>query len=121
MKIYKCEHCGTMIEILEGTETNIKCCGEKMNEVSLKRAGIGQQKHLPVCDIDGDSVFVGVGEEKHPMDDGHFIKWIMAVYSDSVIKYTLSPGDEPEAIFDYEAGMEIYTYCNLHGLWSKKI
>ena len=46
MKIYKCEHCGTMIEILEGTETNIKCCGEKMNEVSLKRAGIGQQKHF---------------------------------------------------------------------------
>ena len=121
MKIYKCEHCGTIIEVLEGKDIHIKCCGEEMIEVSLQKKGVGEQKHLPVCDVDEETVYVRVGEESHPMEENHYIKWIMAVYTDSVIKYDLTPGDEPEAVFDYEKGMKIYAYCNLHGLWSKEI
>ena len=53
------------------------------------------------------------------MTEEHYIPWVAAEYSDSVVKYFYKPGDKPEAFFDYEEGMKVYAYCNLHGLWKK--
>ena len=68
-----------------------------------------------------DVLYVKVGEVDHPMTEDHYITWVAAVYDDSVLKYTFKPGEVPEAVFDYEEGMVVYAYCNLHGLWKKEL
>ena len=92
-----------------------------MVEVLANTEYASQEKHFPFCDIEEDMVYVKVGEVDHPMSDEHYIEWVAAVYNDSVLKYIFKPGEVPEAVFDYEEGMVVYAYCNLHGLWKKEL
>lgn len=121
MRIFKCMTCGNVIELMEGSNSNIMCCGEKMVELVPNTKDASVEKHVPYCEINEDIVNVKVGEVTHPMEEEHYIEWIAAEYSDSVVKYYLKPGDEPQGEFDYEEGMKIYAYCNLHGLWMKEL
>ena len=75
------------------------------------------EKHVPVCKIKDGKIFVKVGENPHPMTDKHYIMWICLVQKDKVEFKYLTPSDKPEASFNYTDNFEIYTYCNLHGLW----
>ena len=80
------------------------------------------EKHVPYTSIEDDDVlYVKIGEVDHPMTEDHYITWVAAVYNDSVLKYNFKPGEVPEAVFDYEEGMVVYAYCNLHGLWKKEL
>ncbi len=117
MKFYKCEKCGNIIEMFDEKTTNIMCCGESMKELVPNSTDAAAEKHLPDCHIEDDVVLVSVGEVKHPMEENHYIMYVIAEYSDSIIKYMYKPGEEIDVMFDYEKGMKVYTYCNLHGLW----
>lgn len=121
MIILECKKCGNVIEIVKGNNKNITCCGELMKEVIPNTVDAAKEKHIPVCEINDDMVFVKVGEVAHPMEESHYIEYLIAEYQDSVVKYKLNPGEEPEALFDYEKGMKIYAVCNLHGLWMKEL
>lgn len=121
MKLYKCNKCGNIIEVLEGENNNIMCCGEKMVELVPNTVDAAAEKHVPFCSIEDDSVFVKIGEVFHPMEENHYISWIIAEYSNSIIKYKFKASEEASAVFDYEKGMKIYCYCNLHGLWMKEL
>ena len=107
MKIFKCKRCGNIVELLNDGNGVLTCCGEAMMEI--------------VADIEEDALYVKIGEVDHPMTDEHYIEWVAAVYDDSVLKYNFKPGEVPEAVFDYEEGMVVYAYCNLHGLWKKEL
>lgn len=120
MKIYKCKKCGSLVESLKG-DCLFTCCGETMGEVKANSVDAAVEKHVPFCTVEEDSVFVRIGETEHPMTEEHYIEWIVAEYSDSFVKYLYKPRDTPEAVFDYEKGMKIYSYCNLHGLWEKQL
>ena len=121
MKIFKCKKCGNVIEVLDSKSNNISCCGEECIELKINTEDASKEKHIPYIEVDEDEVMVRVGEVTHPMDDNHYIMWIAAVYSDSTVRINLKPGEEPVAYFDYEEGMKIYAYCNLHGLWKGEI
>ena len=121
MKLFKCNKCGNIFEALEFNSDNITCCGEKCIELKCNNVDASFEKHVPYVEIDEDEVMVRVGEVSHPMDEDHYIMWIAAVYSDSTVRINLKPNEEPVAYFDYEKGMKIYAYCNLHGLWEKEI
>ena len=121
MKVFKCNKCGNIVEVLNSNSNNISCCGEICIEFSANTFDAAKEKHVPYVEIDEDAVMVRVGETAHPMDDNHYIMWIAAEYSDSTVRINLKPGEEPVAYFDYEQGMKIYAYCNLHGLWMKEI
>ena len=121
MKIYRCPICGNIIEVLEGDIAHITCCGISMELLEANVVDASQEKHLPVYKKDGDKIIVSVGEITHPMDDDHYINWIMMVSGKEVIRINLQPSDEPEAIFKYEKDSEVYAYCNKHGLWKVKI
>ena len=121
MKIYRCPICGNIIEVLEGDISHITCCKTEMELLEANVVDAGKEKHLPVYKKDGDKIIVSVGEIAHPMDDGHYINWIMMVSGKEVIRVNLQPSDKPKAVFEYEKGAEIYAYCNKHGLWKVKI
>ena len=122
MKVFKCNKCGNIVELIEEGKGVLTCCGEAMKEVVANTEDAAVEKHVPYTAIEEDDVlYVKVGEVDHPMTDDHYITWVAAVYDDSVLKYTFKPGEVPEAVFDYEEGMVVYAYCNLHGLWKKEL
>ena len=122
MKIFKCNKCGNMVELIEDGKGVLTCCGDDMVEVVPNTEDAAVEKHVPYTSIEDDDVlYVKIGEADHPMTEEHYITWVAAVYNDSVLKYTFKPGEVPEAVFDYEEGMKVYAYCNLHGLWIKKL
>ncbi len=121
MKIYKCEKCGNMVEVLNDAKGVLTCCGDAMVGIVANTVDVAKEKHVPFTDIEDDVVYVKIGEVDHPMTDEHYIEWVAAVYDDSVLKYNFKSGEVPEAVFDYEEGMVVYSYCNLHGLWKKEL
>ena len=122
MKIYKCKKCENIVELIEDKKGVLTCCGETMEELIPNTVDAAAEKHVPYTVIEEDDVlYVKVGEVDHPMTEDHYITWVAAVYNDSVLKYNFKPGEVPEAVFDYEEGMVVYAYCNLHGLWKKEL
>lgn len=79
------------------------------------------EKHVPVCEIKDDKIIVKVGENQHPMIEKHYIMWICLVHKDKVEFKYLNPSDKPEATFNYVDNFEVYSYCNLHGLWRTNV
>ena len=119
MKFYVCEHFGRiMAEVKEGGP--LVCCGEPMKELVPNTVEASAEKHLPVIEVEGDKVTVTVGSVLHPMEEEHYIEWIVLVTKHGNQRVVLKPGQEPKACFALCCGdevLEAYAYCNLHGLW----
>lgn len=82
------------------------------------------EKHIPVIKVDGKKVHVEVGSVLHPMTEEHHISFIALVTDQKVEMKKLEHTGAPKAYFvlaDDEKVLEAYAYCNLHGLWVKKI
>lgn len=120
LEIYKCEHCGNMVEVLKGEGAPIVCCGDNMILQEEKTADTSQEKHVPFIEKTDDGYSVRIGEmQNHPMTEEHSIQWIELIVDNKVYRQTLKPGDEPVAVFkvDAEGPVTAREYCNLHGLW----
>jgi len=123
MGVYKCEHCGNIVEVLVEGAAPIVCCGEKMVFMEEKTADHSVEKHVPFVEETENGYKVKVGENTaHPMAEGHYIQWIELVAGDLILRKELKPGDAPEAEFTLEKVEGVYAreYCNLHGHWSSK-
>lgn len=122
-KILKCEECGSIIQVLvDGDED---ACNAHMLKIPVQTEGDKAPKHKPVVEIDGDNVTVKVGEVTHPMDDDHFIQFIVVNVGMEQYAKCFKPGDVPEATFTIGAdkiaeGVEALEFCNQHGLWSSE-
>lgn len=120
MKIFKCAKCNNMISYLQKDACDVKCCGEAMVELVPNTSDGAGEKHVPVIEVDGNTVTVKVGEVDHPMLEAHYIQWIAIETEQGRQRKTLNPGDAPVATFAIAEGdklKEAYEYCNLHGLW----
>ena len=123
LKLYKCAHCGNIVEMVEDRGVNPVCCGELMQELVANTTDAAQEKHVPVIEQEGSKVVVRVGEAEHPMVEVHYIEWIILETNKGYQKKHLLPGQAPEAEFILAEGEEViaaYEYCNLHGLWKKE-
>lgn len=121
-KIYKCDLCGRIVEIIKDSGSQLVCCGQPMKELIPGAVDAAVEKHVPVVEISGKVITVKVGEVLHPMTPEHFIEWITITTKEGTQRKTLSPGDEPSAVFvlsDTDEFVAAYAYCNLHGLWKK--
>lgn len=117
-QIYKCEHCGNIVEVLHGAGAQLICCGEPMSLMGENTTDAAQEKHVPVVEKTSDGIKVTVGSVAHPMGDDHSIEWIEMVDGDAVCRKDLKPGDAPEAVFPCTSETAYArAYCNLHGLW----
>lgn len=120
MNIYKCDLCGTIVEELKFGAMHPDCCGQPMTLLVPGTSDGSVEKHLPVMEIDGKIVRVQIGENAHPMLDNHYIEWIAVETTRGMQKKYLKPCEEPKAVFLVDIDediIDVYAYCNLHGLW----
>lgn len=120
MKFYRCSHCGQIIAIVKETGVPVVCCGEPMAEVIPGTTDASLEKHVPVVNVQGNTVHVSVGSAAHPMLPEHYIEWVAIQTKLGNQRKQLSPGDEPKVCFSICDGDEVkavYAFCNLHSLW----
>ena len=117
VKFYRCPICGNVIEIVNGDVSHVRCCGRSLELLEANTFDAAVEKHVPVINVVDGKVNVVVGEVEHPMEEKHYIMWIVQVTDNDISRVQLQPGCTPKAIFKYVSGAEIYAYCNLHGLW----
>lgn len=123
IKFYRCNHCGNIIVKVHDSKVPVVCCGEKMVELVPGVVDASLEKHVPQYVVEEDLVSVAVGSTLHPMLEEHHIEWICLVTNLGYQIKHLVPGGEPKASFKLLEGeevLEIYEYCNLHGLWKTR-
>ncbi len=114
LKVYQCEKCGKILI----TTNELK--DEKFKELIACSTDAAKEKHVPVVTNEGNTVKVDVGSVSHPMTAEHLIEWV-AVETEAgyQVKY-LTADKAPVCVFalaDGEKIVNVYAYCNLHGLW----
>ncbi len=117
---YKCPICGNIVERVVSGKGNLVCCGKPMIKLeALMNDGAGE-KHVPVIMRKNGKLVVKVGEMMHPMEEDHFIGFIVLVTSDKVMRCDLKPECEATCEFDDVEHGIVYEYCNKHGLWKRE-
>lgn len=118
LEVYKCEACGNIVEVINGGEGELVCCGEPMKKMTENTVDAAKEKHVPVIEAVDGGIQVKVGDVLHPMEEKHYIQWIELIADGKAYHQFLNPGDAPEAFFPVDAAdLTAREYCNLHGLW----
>ncbi|GAH47432.1 unnamed protein product [marine sediment metagenome] len=118
LQVYKCMVCGNIVEVLHGGAGELVCCGQPMENLVVKTADEGKEKHVPVIEKVNGGIKVKVGSVAHPMEEKHYIEWIELLADGKAYRQFLNPGDAPEAVFSIEAdSVSAREHCNVHGLW----
>lgn len=122
-KFYICRHCGNIIEKIEDKFVPVVCCGEKMEELIPNTVEASSEKHLPVVHVEKNLVTVSVGSVDHPMTEDHLIEWVHLTTDKGAQRKFLNPDDKPVVTFELsdEKPLEVYAWCNLHGLWMTQV
>jgi superoxide reductase len=118
-EVYVCELCGNIVEILEGADGTLVCCGQDMALQKENTSDGAKEKHVPLVTVSGTTATVQVGSVAHPMEASHHIAWIELQQGNKTQRVYLKAGEEPKAVFAVEQGVPVTVreYCNLHGLW----
>ncbi|MGD9153808.1 MAG: desulfoferrodoxin [Gammaproteobacteria bacterium] len=117
-KIYKCEICGNIVQVLHTGAGELVCCGQPMVELEEQTADFKTEKHVPVIEKQANGFLVKVGSVPHPMEEKHYIEWVELIADGVSYRKYLKPGDKPEAFFCIDAAeVSAREYCNVHKLW----
>lgn len=123
-KFFVCKHCGNKVGMIYNAGVPIMCCGEKMTELVANTSDGAVEKHVPEVKIDSNRVYVSIGSVPHPMIEAHYIDWVYVKTNQGGHRKDLTVPNEAKveiALCEGEVVMEVYAYCNLHGLWKKEI
>ncbi|MEG0177714.1 desulfoferrodoxin family protein [Anaerorhabdus sp.] len=123
LKFYICEHCHNVIVKLSDSGVPVVCCGEEMKELKPNTIEASVEKHLPVINRkDNNKIEVRVGSVDHPMEEKHYIEWILLETEVGYRIQHLAPGEHNYVEFlNDEKVIAVYAYCNLHGLWKTSV
>lgn len=122
IRFYKCEVCGNIVCMIEDSGNRLTCCGKQMHELRPASTDGALEKHVPVyeCSSDGE-LHVKIGELPHPMEMIHYIDFVVVETTQGFQLQKIRNTNTPEAHFKLnpdENIVNIYIYCNLHGLYS---
>ncbi len=124
LKLFRCEICKNLVEVVIEGDGTLVCCGEDMKELIPKNNDEMKEKHVPVIENYGTSHVVKVGAQSHPMTDEHYIQFIEIISNDKryVKRKYLYPNEEPEMVIKcmLENDFEAREFCNIHMLYSNK-
>ena len=124
MRYFLCSHCGNIAELVRDGGVPMYCCSEKMRALDEDGMVGPAEKHLPRVTVEDGVLRVSVAETAHPMSEEHYIGWVALTTDKGVQRKAFKPDDAPEATFallDGEKPLEVYAFCNLHGLWRKEV
>ncbi len=124
VKLYKCNHCGNIVSMVEDKGVNPVCCGELMTQLKPNTTDGATEKHVPVAEVNGNIVTVKVGSVAHPMMEEHHIAFIILETNAGMQIKNLDHTGTPEAVFalaEGEKAVAAYEYCNLHGFWKAEL
>ena len=110
--------------MVESKGPKIVCCGKVMNELVANTTEASVEKHIPVVNINDNKVKVQVGSTLHPMTQDHHISWIYVLTKQGGQRKCLDVNSEPIiefALTESDKILEVYSYCNLHGLWKVEL
>lgn len=122
-KFFICEHCGNIIGMIENKGVPVVCCGSPMKELVANTTDASVEKHCPEVKVDGNVVSVVIGSVEHPMTEEHHISWVYLKTDKGGHRKSFAHTEKPEvkfAVID-EKPLEVYAYCNLHGLWKTEV
>lgn len=122
-KFFICEHCGNIIGMIENKGVPVVCCGSPMKELVANTTDASVEKHCPEVKVDGNVVSVVIGSVEHPMTEEHHISWVYLKTDKGGHRKSFDHTEKPEvkfAVID-EKPLEVYAYCNLHGLWKTEV
>lgn len=119
LEIYRCEVCGNIVEVTNGSTGTLTCCGQSMTLQEEQTADFSNEKHVPIIEATDNGVKVTVGSTLHPMTEDHYIQWIEVINGDYIQRKYLKPGDQPIAEFfvPFSDTLLAREYCNKHGNW----
>ena len=118
-----CNECKVVLQKIPGQVSSVT--GDK--GFVVLEAGVvdaSKEKHVPSVTVDGQNVIVQVGSVLHPMEEKHYILWIMLRTDKGFMYRLLKPGENPNATFTMqkdEKPLCVYEMCNIHGLWKKEL
>jgi len=78
-QIYKCEHCGNIVEAIHEGKGELVCCGEPLKLFTENTIDAVKEKHVPVIEKTSHGVNVKVGKISHPMEEDHYIELIEVI------------------------------------------
>lgn len=119
--VKKCAKCGALVVELNKCNCEncgIKCCGEEMKVLAPNTVDAAVEKHKPTYEIVDGMLKVKVN---HVMEEEHYIEWICIVGDNINIMKKLNPNEVAEFTCEYSENVEIYSYCNKHGLWKTEV
>lgn len=118
LDFYKCEICGTLIQVFNRGDGELVCCGKPMTYIQAHTPEQElKEKHVPVYISENK---IQVGSIPHPMTKEHQIQFIETVSEDKtrIVVQFLHDTDLPEMFQKSDqTNNTLYEYCNLHGLW----
>lgn len=120
LKFYRCKRCGNIVAVVKNGGGKLVCCGEAMEEIVAGTVEASKEKHIPVYTVNGNEVTIRIGSVDHPMQDVHYIEWVVLQTKFGNQRRALNPNDAPEvkfALLPNDEVVAVYAYCNLHGLW----
>ena len=123
MEFLKCKRCQNVVAFVKNVGNKISCCGAEMEKMIANNSEFSHEKHMPSYRREGKYLYVSVGEGTHPQTEAHHIEWIALVSKKGNQRKLLDHTGKPEAYFLLEEDdeiLELYSYCNLHGLWEIK-
>lgn len=121
LSFYKCEICGTLVEVVTDGAGELVCCNQPMTklEKNTDEPQFGEH-HLPVINETEEYKKITIGKTPHPMTNEHYIEFIevYSKYGKKLYRQYLEPGSEPEIKVPkcFDIGRAA-AYCNIHGLW----
>lgn len=120
IRFFRCKNCGNVVVKVVDSGMPLSCCGMVMEELTPASTDGVLEKHVPVFEVKENEICVNVGEIDHPMTEDHAICFVVVETDKNVYYHSLCPGDAPKVCFKLqkcEKVMNVYEYCNLHGLY----
>ncbi len=116
-----CQTCGNLVMEIEKSGVSEECCGEPMVQlVARSDESVFNEKHVPVCELDGKKLYVSIGNILHPSKPDHYIKWVCLVTDSGFQMKYFKPTEDPITFFRVNMTdkiLRVYAFCNIHGLW----
>lgn len=134
LEVYFCEKSKRAVQLVKPESIAPSCCHPKEKDAIIYQghtlklllpnpADGTKEKHLPKAAFDGEKLIVKIGEIMHPMTSEHLIEWITIRYDNFVQHASFDHEETPQITFHIGSAKEvqIYSYCNLHGLWELNV